>query len=209
MEATLEKPKAKPSYKIPASLIYEEMDGKPYYRKGFKEVLLGVKSIEEIMGSSKLQSYIILFIAKYLNKLLSKQFDALTSEAGLNIELGSNLATDIAIYDINKVGDIFETKYFNTAPEIVFEVDVKIDLKKSKDTEMDYISRKTKKLLRFGVKKVFWILTSSQTIIIAEGNQSEWKMTDFSGILNPMEDISFSIKQLVEERGFILPEIAD
>ena len=74
---------------------------------------------------------------------------------------------------------------------------------------MDYITRKTKKLLRFGVKKVFWILTSSQTIIIAEGNQSEWKMTDFSGALTPMENISFSIKQLVEERGFSLPELPE
>ncbi len=209
MEATLEKPKVKSAYNIPKHLIYEMMDGKPLYRKGFKEVLLGVKSIEEIMGSSKLQSYIILFITKYLNKILPIQFDALSSESGLNLDLGNNLATDIAIYDINSVGNIFEGKYFNTPPKVVFEVDVKIDLNKAKATDNEYITRKTKKLLKFGVEKVYWILTSTQTIIIAEAGQTDWKITDFSGSIEPMENIKFSLKQLVEDRGFVLPEVEE
>jgi Uma2 family endonuclease len=207
MEAVLDKPKSVLSGKIPKYLIYEEMDGKPLYRKGYKDVLLGLKSFEEIMGSSKLQSYLIAFIVKYLNQHLSKQYDAVSSETGLHLEIGNNLATDIAIYNIHEVGNIFETKYFDTPPKIVFEIDVKIDLKKT--TESEYITRKTKKLLTFGVEKVFWILSSSQTIIMAEKNQPKWAMTDFSGKIEIMDDIYFTIKELVEERGFTLPVIED
>lgn len=39
------------SRKIPAKFIREEVNGKPYYYKGYKSLL----QIEEIMGSSSLQ----------------------------------------------------------------------------------------------------------------------------------------------------------
>jgi hypothetical protein len=209
MEAVLDKPKVKPNHNIPKYLIYETMDGRHLYRKGYKEVLLGVKSFEEIMGSSKLQSFMIMFIVEYLLKLLPKQLIPLSSESGLNLDLNNNLATDIAIYDINEVGNIFEGKYFNTPPKVVFEIDIKIDLNKEKATDNEYITRKTKKLLKFGVEKVFWILTSTQTIIIAESGQSEWKIVDFSANIEPMEGIKFSLKQLVEARGFVLPDVEE
>jgi hypothetical protein len=61
----------------------------------------------------------------------------------------------------------------------VFEVDIKLNLNKENATDNEYITRKTKKLLKFGVDKVFWILTSTQTIIIAEAGQSEWKIVGF------------------------------
>lgn len=207
MEAVLARPKSRISNKIPKHLIYEEMDGLPLYRKGYKDVLSGIKTAEEIMGSSKLQSFIISFIIKYLNRFLPNQYEAVSSESGLHLAIGNNLATDIAIYNIHEVGNIFEPVYFNTPPKIVFEIDVKIDLTKSKTTESEYITRKTKKLLKFGVEKVIWILTASQTIIIAEANQTDWKMFDFSGEIDIMNDISFSIKQLVEERGLSLPSV--
>jgi Uma2 family endonuclease len=183
------------------------MDGMPLYRKGYKDVLSGINTAEEIMGSSKLQSFIITFVLKYLYRFLQKGFEAVSSESGLHLAIGNNLSTEIAIYNISEVGNIFEPVYFNTPPKIVFEIDVKIDLAKSKSTESEYITRKTKKLLKFGVEKVIWILTSSQTIIIADTKQTDWKMMDFSGKIDVMNDISFSIKQLVEENGFSLPSV--
>ena len=38
---------------IPANMVYEEFGGNKYYRKGYRQVLLGLKSEEEIMGSRK------------------------------------------------------------------------------------------------------------------------------------------------------------
>ena len=38
---------------IPKILIYEEFDGHPIYRKGYRDYMLGLKTIEEIsMGTS-------------------------------------------------------------------------------------------------------------------------------------------------------------
>ena len=47
---TPRRPFPKPRRKVPDALIYEIMDGKPIYRKGYREVLSGKKTIEEIMG---------------------------------------------------------------------------------------------------------------------------------------------------------------
>lgn len=61
-----EKPKKKREKKIPDALIYEVMDGKPIYYRGYKEVLSGKKSIEDIMASSTLQAFIITYLLKVL-----------------------------------------------------------------------------------------------------------------------------------------------
>ena len=45
--------------KIPANLIYEMVNGKPIYYKGYKDYLKGDKNIVEVMGSSKLQSFLV------------------------------------------------------------------------------------------------------------------------------------------------------
>lgn len=37
------------------SLVYEVLDGRPLYYRGYEDVLSGKKSPEEIMGSSSLQ----------------------------------------------------------------------------------------------------------------------------------------------------------
>ena len=44
---------------IPERLIYEMVADKPIYYKGYKEYLKGEKQIEELTGSSYLQSLII------------------------------------------------------------------------------------------------------------------------------------------------------
>ena len=44
--------------KIPKILIYEEFDGHPIYRKGYRDFMLALKTIEEInMGTNKLQIF--------------------------------------------------------------------------------------------------------------------------------------------------------
>ena len=50
------------SRKIPKSLIYEQWGGKIYYRKGYKEIVKGLKTCDEIMGSSSLQSLLVGYI---------------------------------------------------------------------------------------------------------------------------------------------------
>ncbi len=193
--------------KIPAILVRDEIDGKKYYRKGYKEVLAGTKTIDDIMGASVLQAFIVSFIGTYLNGLLSKNWYALTGESGVNLAKKNNLSTEIAIVDINEIGNIFSTKYLDVAPKVVLEVDVKIDLEKGKD--YDYIQRKTKKLLEFGVEKVFWILTSQRQVIVAEKENPTWSIINWQTKMEVFENISFSIEQILAEKGFQIPPIED
>jgi len=51
---------------IPESLIYEIIDGKPFYYDGYKDVLANKKTSEEIMGASGFQSFIIYYLLKVL-----------------------------------------------------------------------------------------------------------------------------------------------
>ena len=44
---------------IPKSLIYEEYEGKPLYYRGFKEVMEGTKTFDEIMGQSDRQAILV------------------------------------------------------------------------------------------------------------------------------------------------------
>ena len=48
-----------PVIEVPEYLVYEVMDGKPIPYRGFREVLNNNKILEDIMGSSGLQSFII------------------------------------------------------------------------------------------------------------------------------------------------------
>ena len=60
-----------PAKKIPSYLIYEIWDGKPIYYKGYEDVVNGIKTKEEIMGASALQS----FIVSYVVSIILKQID--------------------------------------------------------------------------------------------------------------------------------------
>ncbi|MBA4851090.1 Uma2 family endonuclease [Emticicia sp. BO119] len=203
-----EKTRSKASgMKIPAILVRDEIDGKKYYRKGYKDVLAGTKTIDDIIGASVFQAFIVSFIGTYVNGLLPKNWYALTGESGVNLSKKNNLSTDIAIVDINEIGNIFSTKYLDIAPKVVLEVDVKIDLEKGKD--YDYIQRKTKKLLEFGVEKVFWILTSQRQVIVAEKENPTWSIINWQTKMEVFENISFSIEQILAEKGFQIPPVEE
>ncbi len=54
------------SEKIPDALVYEEMDGKPIYYRGYRDVLAKQKKPEEIMGCSDVQGVIISKVLRFL-----------------------------------------------------------------------------------------------------------------------------------------------
>ena len=88
-----------PPKKIPAALIYEIIDGKPVYYKGYREVLAQRKTIQEIMGSSNLQStlfeYLLMIFFKTFNLC---KYRILTNKIGIHISKSNNLSGD-AIYE--------------------------------------------------------------------------------------------------------------
>ncbi|MEJ7683811.1 MAG: hypothetical protein WKG06_39315 [Segetibacter sp.] len=116
--------------KVPEYLVYELMDGKPIYYRGYKSVLNNTKKFEDIMGSSSLQSIIIIHILSIIIKSLNEEeFWLMTNEPGIHLDHGNNLSGDILIYEKSrlKTTDI-NTHYTKVPPNIAIEVDTKADL---------------------------------------------------------------------------------
>ncbi len=186
---------------VPKSLIYESFGGSVYYRKGYKDVLNQTKTIEEIMGSSSLQGAIISVLLSYLYRNVEDDgFEILTNEAGLHIALGENLSSDIILYDREDFLKYrLDEHYFSVAPKIVIEVDIKIDLEHQ--TAMDYVTKKTETLLKFGVEHVIWVFSKERIVVLAEPNKDmvirNWTK-DFELLPNHI----LNIQSLIEKRGY-------
>ena len=86
-QAIIKKTPSKRTPKVPDYLIWEVLDGQPLYRRGYKDVLRKLKTLEEIMGTSSYQA----LITSYLNRLLTLNldenlYDILTGAPGLHLE---------------------------------------------------------------------------------------------------------------------------
>ena len=120
------RPVPKPRRRIPDKLIYEIMDGEPIYRKGYRDVLSGKKTIEEIMGASTLQSVIVAYFVIQIGKFIDEDaYFVLTGESGVHIDHRNNLANDVAIYDQTVLTPAkISKKYADVPPLIAIEIDV-------------------------------------------------------------------------------------
>lgn len=173
---------------VPEELIREVIYDKPYYYKGYKNVINNEKTLEEIMGSSSLQSGIISALLIHFGYLLKKEYRVVGSEAGLHLDVNDNMSLNLAFY---KKADLspakFDNHYFIDVPIAVIEVDVSIDL--STPNDQDYVFQKTQRLLDFGVEQIVWILTKSRKIMIAKPNET-WTVDNwdkhFSILNQPM-----------------------
>ena len=78
---------------IPEALVYEIIDGRKLYYKGYKDVLSKKKKIEDIMGASGLQSFIIQYILGILYiQVGRKDYHFLTNEVGSHLSHKTNLS---------------------------------------------------------------------------------------------------------------------
>lgn len=169
---------SKHSPPIPTSLIYEVIEEIPVYYKGYKSVLAGEKTLEDIMGYGELQLLLVNIIRDYFKGIFSEKYWVLAGEGGLHIDNKSNLATDIAFYPKSKISLQKATnKYINIAPTIVIEIDTKAD--PSILESMNYYTGKTQKLLDFGVEQVIWIYTDYKKVTVAN-NDEPWLTMNWS-----------------------------
>lgn len=183
---------------IPEYLIYEMDEGRPIYYRGYKDVLNGNKTPEQIMGSSSLQSLMVSLILKFIVQKCDEEFLALTSELGFIFGKKTRRSLDVALYRktvIAQGGLPFDNHYTKTAPEIVFEIDTKAELSELPDKN-DYFIRKTQQLLDAGVQKVIWIFTSSRKQMLAEQGKT-WLTDDWDKDLPILPGIQLNIHQLI------------
>ena len=186
---------------IPEQLVYEELNGRKLYRKGYKDVINQTKTIEEIMGCSSLQGIIISILLRYLyNNTDENLYEIVTNEIGLHVTLGNNLSSDIILYDAqDAVNYRFDEHYFDVAPKMVIEVDVKIDLEKKSD--VDYIAEKTQTLFDFGVKRVIWVFTAKRKVVLAQP-QEDWIIRDWAKDFDIIEGHAINLMAMIEKKGY-------
>ncbi len=184
--------------KVPEYLVWEVLDGQPLYRRGYKDVLRKLKTLEEIMGTSSYQSLITDYIIKLLHRQLDDtQYDVLSSEIGVHLKHRNNLSNDIAIYPLLSADKITK-KYTDYPAKIVIEIDIDIDSSVMHDIE--YLNKKTKKLLDFGVEKVIWVLTNIKKVMVATPH-SPWIMVEWTQDIEILEGITFNIQAFLDKRG--------
>ena len=185
---------------IPEALIYEVMDGQPLYYRGYKDVLNKKKSLEDIMGSSTLQSFIISYLLRFIFKNLDEnKYLTLTNELGLHLSNKTNFSGDVVIFDRTVLTpEKINKKYSDVSPKIVFEVDAKIDI--SNENDLDYVNIKTQKLLDFGVEKVIWLFTGSQKVMIAK-KDTDWLTKDWNQDIELLDGHFFNIGQYLNDEG--------
>lgn len=196
--------------KIPASLLYEEFGGRKYYRRGYRQVLLGLKKENEIMGSSVFQSLIIQAIVFYLKTILpQKKYWTPTNEAGLHLKNKENLANDIVIVEKSTLRSPTSLNYSDVPPKFIIEVDIKIDPKDYSDeppagSEMDYVIQKSEKLLEFGVEGVAWILTPSRKILLMHSTK-KLEVFEWTDEVPLFDGYSFCLQAILEEEDILPP----
>ena len=191
----------KPRLKVPDYLVYELIDGKPIFYKGYREVMSGEKTFSEIMGSSTLQSFIVTYLVVFIAKRLDESlYTLLTSEAGLHLDRRNNLAGDILIFD-NATLPItaINQNYADVPPKIVIEVDIAAD--PTDISPGSYVFQKTQKLVSFGVEKVIWVTTDSKKVTIATSGDDDWLIKDWHKDVEIMDGITVNIGQYLTQKG--------
>ncbi|MDZ7897692.1 MAG: Uma2 family endonuclease [Arcicella sp.] len=186
--------------KVPEYLVKEILNGIPIHYKGYKAVLRKEKTLEDIMGASGLQSFIVSYIYKLMVRQLSDDmYHILTGETGLHLKLSDNLSGDIVLYDYDKLPiSNIDTHYLSIPPKIDIEIDVNIDT--TDFTEQTYIYAKTDRLLLWGVEKVIWVLSVSKKVIVAEQGK-DWLIVDWSKDIEIIDGIKFNVSQYLERAG--------
>lgn len=197
--ASKRKPKIR---RVPSYLIYEELDGQALPYRGYLDVLLGKKKVEEIMGSSSLQAVLVSilnwFVTSHINR---KKYLVASNESGLHIDTGANLANDIAVYEKASVN--LNDKYFETPPKLVIEVDIKVDLGETKwNHELEYVLAKSQRMLDFGVEKVIWISTQTKKIFVMSATE-RWYLVNFNEDILLIENCTLNLAQLLQDEDIV------
>ena len=185
---------------IPDTLVYEMQNGEPVYYAGYRDYLNGIKPIEEIRTSNLIQSMIISRLMFMLQLNLSDEYEVLTNELGIQFEKKAWRAADMAIVktaDIEQVET--KNKCLRFAPEIVIEIDTKAELSDLKNP-LNYYQEKTDELLAFGIKKVVWIFSETEKIMVARAGE-KWEISNWTEDIEIMEGVVVNIANLLKNKN--------
>ena len=191
--------------KVPEYLVKEVIDGKKFYYPGYKQVVSGKKNLDDIMGWSALQGFIVSYFTEMLMKHLNlKKYKVIPGETGNHLGYRNNLSLDIAIFERSVLTpDKVTTKYVDVPAYCVVEIDVQAEWEEGNMSDVEFIGLKTNKLFDFGTQKLIWVLSKSKKIIVAEPNK-HWSIIDWNEDIALIENITFNVGKHLAEEGITL-----
>ena len=182
---------------VPVHLIYEMYMGQPIYYRGYRDVLAGTKTFEQIYGRNTLQAYLKTQIA--LGKLTGIEmegYEVFLCKMGIAFGPKDCRKSDIAIY---KAGMELTVHHAKISPEIAIEIDVQAHTK-DLGGEMKYITDKTNQYLQHGTKKVIWIFTNAGKVM--EATQiDDFHISSWDKDLEIMEGVNINIAMMPSPRA--------
>jgi Uma2 family endonuclease len=200
--ATTSKPTRK--RRIPDYLVKEVIDGIAFYYPGYKDVLSKKKTKEDIMGWSGLQGVIVGYFTSLFTKLDRKKYWAFPGETGIHLGFKNNLSLDLAIFERSVLTpDKITTRYIDVPASCVIEIDVQAEWEDDNMNDMAFIDLKTRKLFEFGTKKLIWVLSRSQKVLVAEPGQ-DWTIIDWNKDIELLDGLIFNIGQYLKEEGIVV-----
>lgn len=191
-------------HEIPKSLIYEMYDGKPMYYKGYKDVM---NQRERQKSNINFSQRLILVNTVLQNLMRGLDYEKyFVGGNGVSLQISENTITTSNIlvfekHDLKQV--VFDNKYFNIPSLVTIDFDFIAETVDFGLSEFDYYSMKTKSLLDFGVKEVFWFFSASKQVAIARPNQ-DWIIANWDKELVVLGEYKFSLEKLLEKEGFKL-----
>lgn len=194
-----------PKRKVPDYLVYEVMDGKPIYYRGYQSVMNKTKTLEDIMGCSSLQAELVSYLLRVIYRFIDpSKYRVYTNEIGNHIDRNNNLSNDIAIFDKAVLTpDKVNRKYPDVPPKLVIEIDTEADV--SELTGFGYIYKKSKKLLDFGVERIVWVMINTQTVTVIEPGK-DWQVREWNTDIELMDGHTFNIARYLDEEGIVVEE---
>lgn len=186
---------------VPDYLVREVIDGDRWFYRGYRDVLNGLKTPEEIMACSTYQSLVVGYVYNKLwNALEDKPYWVMSNEVGNNLSKKNKAAYDVAVFDKATLPpEHINANYANVPPKLVIEVDVKIE--SESNTPDDIVWQiKTQKLLDNGVEKVIWFFTKTQRVLIARPNE-DWILADWQRDIEIWEGLTVNVAQYLAKHG--------
>ncbi|TAK41961.1 MAG: Uma2 family endonuclease [Saprospiraceae bacterium] len=194
---------------VPEFLVKEWLNGKPIYYKGYRDVLNKTKKLEDIMGCSSLQCFVIDYLLRILYEIVDEEnYFIATNEAGIHLDHRNNFSNDIAIYDLQVLTpEKISRKYSDAPPVLSIEVGIneEVDRKETGFTISDYVALKVQKLLDFGVEKVLWILIDSQKVLVAKQGE-DWLIKNWEQEIELFQGQAFNVGEYLKKRGIKLTD---
>ena len=205
--AVQEQPKKRKRRGVPKALIYEMRAGRPIYYRDYEKVLAGEKALEEVMGTGKLQWWIIETVVAFLLSHLDRHtYKVAFNEVGFWLGPRSWRNLDIAIFEREAVlQEGVTAEYVRTPPLVVIEVDTKADLRAFEGDMELYMREKTDDLLAAGVKRVIWYTTRDRRVLVAEPGK-RWFLTTWDDPVEVWGGLTLNLAELLAREGLKLEQ---